>query len=194
MPMFGLARSSAVAGAAALLVAAGVASTARAAAPESDYAYAEFGVGTEYLLADFYGRAIASKQFSGVELAALRRARFNAGEYLAALSRILSDGAQPVAAAADFTFTYPTGTFGSRKSIAKTGLAIEQAALGAYESAAIAVSVPAFREVFARVIASTGEHVSVLSRIASGRAVGNSFPDTLTLEAAGDALDPYFGG
>jgi hypothetical protein len=191
--MFGLTRSSTVAGAVALLVTAGVASTARAAAPESDYAYAQFGVGAEYLLADFYGHAVASKKFSGVELSALRRARFNAGEQLAALSRILSDGAQPVAAAADFTFTYPVGTFASRKSIAKTGLAIEEAALGADLSAAIEVSVPAFREVFARVSASLGEHVSVLSRIVSGRPIGNSFPNTLTLQAASDALDPYFG-
>ena len=192
--MFGLARSSAVAGVVALLVTAGMASTARAAAPESDYAYAQFGVGAEYLLADFYGRAVASKKFSGVELAALRRARFNAGEQLAALSRILTDGAQPVAAPADFTFAYPAGTFASRAAIAKAGSAIEQAVLGAYLSAAIAVSMPSFREVFARVLASTVELVSVLSRIASGRPISNSFPDTLTLEAASDVLDPYFGG
>jgi hypothetical protein len=189
-----LARCAAVLGVAALLGASGLASTAHAAAPESDYAYAQFGVGAEYLLADFYGRAVASKQFSGVELAALRRARFNAGEQLAALSRILSDGAQPVAAAADFTFTYPLGAFGTRTSIAKTGSAIEQAVLGAYLSAAVSVSVPSFREVFARVIASTAEHVSVLSRIAFGRPIGNSFPELVSLEAASDVLDPYFGG
>jgi hypothetical protein len=146
------------------------------------------------LLADFYGHAIASKQVSGLELAALRRARFNAGEQLAALSRILTDGAQPLAAAADFTFTYPAGTFASRRSIAKTGSAIEQAVLGAYLSAAVSVSVPSFREVFARTLASSAEHVSVLSRIATGRPIGNSFPDTLTLKAASDVLDPYFGG
>ena len=194
MPMLGFTRLAAVAGAAALLTASGLASAARSAAPESDYAYAQFGVGAEYLLADFYGQAVASKKFSGVELAALRRAQFNAGEHLAALTKILSDGAQPVAAAADFTFTYPKGTFGSRASIAKTGLMIEQAVLGTYLSAAVSVSVPAFREVFARVLASSAEHVSVLSRIATGRPIGNSFPDLLTLEAASDALDPYFGG
>ena len=194
MPMFSAVRRAAVVGALALLAASGLASVARGAAPESDYAYAQFGVGAEYLLSDFYGQAVASKQFSGVELAALRRARFNAGEHLAALTTILSDGGQPVAAAADFSFTYPKGTFASRRSIAKTGLAIEQAVLGAYLSAAVSVSVPAFREVFAREVASTAEHVSVLSRIATGRPVGNSFPDTLTLEAASEALDPYFGG
>ena len=192
--MLGLTRPTAVAAAAALLAASGLAPVARGAAPESDYAYAQFGVGAEYLLADFYGHAIASKKVSGLELAAFRRARFNAGEHLAALTRILSDGSQPVATAADFTFTYPQGTFNSRTSIAKTGLAIEQAVLGVYASAAISVSVPAFREVFARELASTAEHVSVLSRISSGRPIGNSFPDTLTLEAASDALDPYFGG
>lgn len=192
--MFAATRRAAAVCALALLAASGLASSSHAAAPESDYAYAQFGVGAEYMLSDFYGRAVASKQFSGTELAALQRARFNAGEHLAALSRILSDGAQPVAAAADFTFTYPKGTFSSRKSIAKTGLAIEQAVLGAYLSANISVSVPAFREVFARVAASTSEHVSVLSRVATGRPIGNSFPDTLTLEAASEALDPYFGG
>jgi hypothetical protein len=36
--------------------------------------------------------------------------------------------------------------------------------------------------------------VSVLSRIATGRPIDNSFPDTLTLEAASNTLDPYFGG
>lgn len=194
MPMLCLTRRAAVAGAVALLAASALASVARGAAPESDYAYAQFGVGAEYLLADFYGHAIASKKVSGLELAAFRRAQFNAGEHLAALTRILSDGSQPVAAAADFTFTYPANTFASRTSIAKTGLAIEQAVLGVYASAAISVSVPAFREVFARVLASTAEHVSVLSRISAGRPIGNSFPDLLTLEAASDALDPYFGG
>ena len=194
MPMLTGARRRALVGALALLAASGLASVARGAAPESDYAYAQFGVGAEYLLSDFYGQAVTSKQFSGVELAALRRARFNAGEHLAALTTILSDGSQPVAAAADFSFTYPKGTFASRRSIAKTGLTIEQAVLGAYLSAAVSVSVPAFREVFTREVASTAEHVSVLSRIATGRPVGNSFPDTLTLEAASEALDPYFGG
>ena len=194
MPMLTGARRRALVGALALLAASGLASVARGAAPESDYAYAQFGVGAEYLLADFYGQAVASKKFNGVELAALRRARFNAGEHLAALTTILSDGSQPVAAAADFSFTYPKGTFASRRSIAKAGLAIEQAVLGAYLSATLSVSVPAFREVFTREVASTAEHVSVFSRIATGRPVGNSFPDTLTLEAASEALDPYFGG
>lgn len=176
-----------------LLVACSAPSSARAAPPESDYAFAQFGVGAEYLLADFYARAVASKRFGGVELRALRRARFNAREHVEALGRILTGGGQPLAAAEDFTFAYPGGTFGSRTSIAKAGLAIERTVLGAYLGAALSVTEPSFREVFVRAAANAAEHVSVLSRIAFGRAVGNSFPHPVSLEAASDALDGYFG-
>jgi hypothetical protein len=171
-----------------------LASGASAAPGEGDYAYAQFGVAAEYLLADFYARAAASKKFAGAELSALRRARFNAGEHVTAMGGMLTGGGQPLAAAADFSFSYPKDAFGSRVSIAKTGLAIEQAVVGAYLDAATSVTEPSFREVFARVLANDVEHLGLLTRIAGGRLEWNSFPEPLSLEAAGDAIERYFEG
>jgi hypothetical protein len=73
------------------------------------------------------------------------------------------------ASAADFSFSYPKNAFASPASIAKTGLVIETAIVGAYLSAETTVSEPSFRAVFARVLASDVEHLSVLTGIAGGR-------------------------
>jgi Ferritin-like domain len=174
------------------LSAAIAAEDASAAPTEVDFAYAQFGVASEYLLADFYGKAASSKQFTGPELRALERAQFNESEHLAALGSILTGGAQPLAVADDFEFAYPKRAFTSRAAIARLGVEIETAVLGAYLTAATTVTDATFRSVFARVLASEAEHVGFLSAIAADRAFGMSFPGLLSLDQATAVTDPFF--
>ena len=56
--------------------------------------------------------------------------------------------------------------------------------VGAYVSAATTISLESFRSVFARALADHARHLAVLSWVANGKPVANSFPAALDLEAA----------
>jgi hypothetical protein len=64
--------------------------TARAAS-EDEIAYANFGTSTEFLVKDFYSKAIEAKQLSRSGLAAAKRGRAAAGHHARALADLLAD-------------------------------------------------------------------------------------------------------
>jgi hypothetical protein len=161
------------------------------AIPDADLAYARLLVGAELLAVDFYGRAIASKRFDGEAARHLKRALFNEREHYASVSGILSGAGQTPATAADFDFTYPKSSFGSRVSVAKLGVRLETVFLGAYLGAVDALQTNALKQPVARIAASEAEHLSVFTRLAGGEPVGISFPVALTIDEASNALDAY---
>lgn len=158
---------------------------------DADLALARLAVGAELLALEFYRQAIESGHFKGNELKHLERALFNEQEHLTAVSGILTGAGQTASTADDLTITFPDGTFASRSSIAKLGVALETAFVGAYVGAAAAFAPADLRSAAASIAASEAEHLSVLSGIAVGRAVGISFPAALDLTAASDALAPF---
>ena len=183
-------------GGAALLVTGSIAGalTGSAAAdtiPDADLAYARLLVGAELLASDFYGQAIASKKVSGDTLKSMKRAFFNEQEHYQAMAQILSGAGQPPAAAEDFDFVYPQGTFASTASIAKIGVTLETAFLGAYLGAVDGLQTSALKLTVARIAASEAEHMSVMSRLTGADPIGISFPASLTIDEASDALDAF---
>jgi hypothetical protein len=168
-----------------------LAPAARAGASEGELAYANFAVAAEYLMAAYYAKTLEARLFRGSALEGARRARFNEGQHVQALSTLLSDAAQSVPAAEDFEFAWPKGAFDSLGAAARVGARIESAVVGAYVSAAATISVESYRSLFARALADEGQHLAFLSWVASGKPVGNSFPQPLDLESATNVVGPY---
>jgi hypothetical protein len=179
------------AGAGLLATSATAATAASGPLADQDLALARLTVGAELLAADFYGKAIDSGLFEGDELKALKRVLFNEQEHLAAVSGILTGAGQAPSTADDFSFAYPDGAFGSRASIARLGVTLETAFVGAYVGAAASFVPVDLRSAAASIAASEAEHLGLLSGIAYGRPVGISFPPAFDLAAASDALAPF---
>jgi hypothetical protein len=159
--------------------------------PDADLAYARLLVAAELLASDFYGQAIASKRFGGDALKYLKRANFNEQEHYQAMAGILSGAGQTPAVADDFDFVYPKGSFASRASIAKLGVTLETAFLGAYLGAVDGLQTSALKQPAARIAASEAQHLSVFTLHSGGDPVGISFPGSLTIDEASNALDAF---
>jgi rubrerythrin len=173
------------------LLAAPTARAANGPLPDLDLALARLAIGSELLAITFYTAAIESKRFKDDDLRSLQRARFNEDEHLTAVSQILSGAGETPETADDFDFAFPAGAFRSRESIARLGVQLETAALGTYLGAVDEFASPDLKTTAARIAASEAQHLSAFSRIASGRAVGISFPAPLDYETASAALDPF---
>jgi rubrerythrin len=159
--------------------------------PDADLAYARLLVGAELLAADFYGQAIAAKRFDGPALKALKRALFNEQEHYQAVAQILSGAGQQPAVAEDFDFVYPKAAFASQEAVAKLGVKLETAFLGAYLGAVDGLQTAALKQPAARIAASEAEHLSVFARLSGADPVGLSFPSALTISEASDTLDAF---
>ncbi len=166
-------------------------SAAADAIPDGDLAYARLLVGAELLASDFYAQAIASKRFSGDAVKSLKRALFNEQEHYQAMAQILSGAGQLPAEAEDFDFSYPKGSFASTASIAKLGVTLETAFLGAYLGAVDGLQTAALKQPVARIAACEAQHLSMFARLSGKDPVGISFPGSLTIDQASDALDAF---
>ncbi len=167
-------------------------SAARADTPsDGDLAYARLLVAVELLASDFYDNAIASKRFTGAALGNLRRARADEGRHYDSVAAILTGAGQTPATAADIDFSYPRGSFASRRSIARLGSRLESLFLGAYLGAVEGYEADASKQLAARAAASEAQHLSVLSAAAGGPRFGAALPRPLTIDRVSDALDAY---
>ena len=159
--------------------------------PDNDLAYARLLVGAELLALDFYAQAIASKRFNGGALGSLKRARLNEREHYDRVSGILSGAGQTPAVASDFDFSYPKGAFASKLSIAKLGVTLEVAFMGAYLGAVDGVQTNALKQPVAQIAANEAEHLSVFMRLSGRSPIGSSLPTPLTIDQASNALDVF---
>lgn len=183
-------RASFLAAAAAMAVA----PRALAAAPsDADLANARLLVAVELLLLDFYGRAAKTRHFGSAGRDAVARARFNEQEHLDAVSLILTNAGQPPATAGDIDFTYPKNAFASLGKTVELGRALERLAAGAYLGAVASSVDRALALPLARIAASEAQHLTVFEQEATGHALGESFPEALTIQAASDSLAEYTG-
>jgi Ferritin-like domain len=183
-------------GSAVLLLAGSVAGAVAASAsadtiPDGDLAYARLLVGAELLASDFYAQAIGSKQFSGDVSRYLKRALFNEQEHYTTMSEVLTGAGQTPAVADDFDFAYPKGAFGSKISIAKLGVTLETAFLGAYLGAVDGLQTAGLKQPVARIAASEAQHLSAFAQLSGGDPIGISFPSPLTIDEASNALDAF---
>jgi rubrerythrin len=166
---------------------------AAAAGPltDLDLAVARLAVAAEILAIEFYTEAIASKQLTGADLKYLNRALFNEEEHLTAMSQIITGAGGTPSTADDFTITFPKGSFASRSSIAKLGLALETGFVGTYLGAVDEVTPEDMKTTAARIAANEAQHLSVFSAMVFGQPVGVSFPLPIDLETASDLLDEF---
>jgi hypothetical protein len=167
------------------------AATASGVLTDLDYGIARLAVGAELLAAEFYTQAIAAKKFAGPALGYLNRALFNEREHLKAVSEILTGGGQTASTADDFEITFPKGSFDSRGSIAKLGLALETAFVGAYLGAVDTFAPADLKTTAARIAASEAQHLSLFAGLAGNHPVGVSFPPALDYASVSDLLDTY---
>jgi hypothetical protein len=147
---------------------------------------AKLAATAELLAIDFYTHAIASGKFKGDDLRYLRQARVNEHDHYDALAKVLGS-----AAPKGLKFKYPSGTFSTRLHVARTGVALETAFVGAYLGAVTALSDNGLKGVAAQIAASESQHLSVFSDIASGKPVGASFPKAFTAAQATTAVTPF---
>jgi rubrerythrin len=164
---------------------------ATAALADLDVALARLAVGAEVLAVGFYTEAIAAKRFGDETTKFLKRALLNEQEHLTAMSEVVTGAGQTPSTADDFEIAFPDGTFGSRGSIAKVGVALETAFVGAYLGAVDAFVPADLKTVAARIAACEAQHLSVFTDLADNRPVGISFPAPIEYETASDVLDAY---
>jgi hypothetical protein len=168
-----------------------VGSAAADTIPDSDLAYARLLVGAELLALDFYARAIASKRVAGSALGYLKRARVNEQAHYEKMSEILNGAGQPSAVASDFDFSYPKAAFASTSSIAKLGVTLEAAFMGAYLGAVDGLQTNALKQSVAQIAANEAEHLSVFMRLSGRSPIGVSLPRPLTIDQASNVLDVF---
>lgn len=159
-------------------------------ATSSDTDIAKLAATAELLAIDFYRRAIASKTFTGDELAYMSAALANERAHYRALAGVLGD-----AAPRGLRFTYPSGAFRTRRSIGRLGQALETAFVGAYMGAVTALTSNELKGVAAQIGANESRHLAILSNIAAGRIVpAPALPQVLTAEEATKAVTPFLRG
>jgi hypothetical protein len=178
-------------GAAFLLAGSLVDSAAADTIPDSDLAYARLLVGAELLALDFYARANASKQLGPAVLGYMKRARLNERQHYDKVSEVLTGAGQAPAVAADFDFSYPKGALASKSSIAKLGVTLEAAFMGAYLGAVDGLQTDALKQTVAQIAANEAEHLSVFMRLSGRSPIGISLPRPLTIDQASNALDVF---
>ena len=160
----------------------GAAATLGVVPPDSDLAYARLLIATELLADDFYSHAIAAGAPG-----ALHEARANERAHYKALATLMSEAGQAPAQAGDIDFSYPAGSFAHAGSIRKLGAALETMQVGAYLGAADALVSEPLRAIVARIAANEAQHLTIFEPFQS------SFPSSLTIQQASDALGRYTG-
>ena len=153
----------------------------------TDAEIAKLAATAELLAIDFYTHAIDSKRLEGDELGYLAGAKANEVAHYNALKGVLHS-----ATPKDLKFTYPAGSFASRKSIGMLGQALETAFVGAYMGAVTAFTSNELKGVAAEIGACESRHLSVLTNIGANAIVpAPDLPKVLTAAQAAAAVKPF---
>jgi hypothetical protein len=162
------------------------------AATEDDLAFANFGASTEFLVKDFYAKALEAKLVSGADAKALKRGKSCSAQHAKALSDLLVGAGDVAPVEEDFEFAWPAKTFKTEEDMARTGVGVLHALLGAYQTAGATVTEPSHRILYASLTASVAQQLAALAAFEGGNAV-QPFPVATDLETASDALENYLG-
>ena len=154
--------------------------------------FANFGASTEFLVKDFYTKALEAKVVSAAQTATLKRGRSAAGQHVKALSELLVGAGDVAPAPEDFDFQWPAGTFSQREGDrgdrhrrpASTARRVSDSCGGGRD--------PAYRVLYASLAASVSQQLAALAARAGQNAI-EPFPTAMDLEAASAALEAYLG-
>ncbi len=161
------------------------------AATDDDLAYANFGLAAAYLAADYYARALEADTLGVDARRTLRSGRSASLAHARAISDLVTGAGDTPAASDDFAFEWPAKAFDTAAATRKRGVDVLRPTLGAYQSAASAVSEPSYRVLFASLVASVGQQLGALVGSVGERV--EPFPPALDLETASAALETYLG-
>lgn len=182
-------------GGAALLVAGTAlsqfADTADAALPIGDTAAVRLLVGFELLASDFYTQAINASVCGNTVTKYLKLAYFNEQQHYTSIAGILSGEGVTPAVSNDITFSYPSGTFATEKSIIAFAEQLESSMVGAYAGAIGSIQTISLLTGLAQIAACEAQHLSYFTAVGGGRAFSLSFPPALTIQEASDAFAAY---
>lgn len=167
------------------------ADTAAAALPLSDTAYVRLLVGAELLALDFYTQAINAAVTGPAVTKYLKLAYFNEQQHYQSIAGILSGEGVTPAVANDITFTYPSGTFASEKSILALAEQLEATIVGAYAGAVGGIQTTSLLTGLAQIAACEAQHLSYFTVASGGKAFSLSFPPALSIEQSSNALAAY---
>jgi hypothetical protein len=153
----------------------------------TDIDIAKLAATAELLAINFYNRAIDSGKFRRTAnepyLVEARNAEI---AHYDALRGVLGSGTPK-----GLSFKYPAGTFSSSMRIAKLGVALETAFVGAYLGAVPALSSNTLKGVAATIAASESQHLSVFTNFIGDSPVGPAFLKSLTAAQATTAVSGF---
>jgi hypothetical protein len=172
------------------LVGGGAFARSAAAVTEDDLAYANFGLASSYLLADYYARALRAGRLGPDTRPTLRRGRTSSTLQARSLSDLLTGAGDTPATAEDFEFVWPAAALATAAATRRTGLTVLNAVRGAYQTASATLSERSYRVLFASLAAGVAEQAGALALPATGV---EPFPVALELEAASAALEAFLG-
>jgi hypothetical protein len=153
----------------------------------TDVEIAKVAATAELLAINFYTHAINSGKFTARdERRYLHEARSAEIAHYDALRGVIGK-----ATPRGLRFHYPAGAFGSRIAIAKLGVALETAFVGAYLGAVTSLRSNKLKGVAASIAASESQHLSVFSDIALSNPIGPAFPKAISAAAATAAVSGF---
>jgi hypothetical protein len=97
------------------------------AATEDDLAFANFGASTEFLVKDYYSKALDATLVSGPKANVLKRGKSCAGQHAKALSDLLVGAGEDAPLEEDFEFEWPARTFKTETDAVSTGVGVLRA-------------------------------------------------------------------
>jgi Ferritin-like domain len=157
---------------------------------DGDLAYARLLVGLELLSIDFYGRAVAAKQFRTPAQKRLKEALAHEQAHYQSVGQILVGAGFTPAGDGDVDYSYPAGTFRKPGTIAKFGFHLETISIGAYLGAVMGLQSNQLVQQMARIAASEAQHLSAFGS-SLGRPFGFAFPAPLPIDQISVALDAF---
>jgi len=171
--------------------AAALAAPARAAVPDADLAYLRMLIGAELLKIDFYTRALqargADSSWHGVVSRGLPADR----RHYEGLAGLLNGAGQTPARPGDIDFSYPRGSFATKRAATALGRRLSMLTLGAYLGALENMQTPEVRLPLAQIAANEAQQAGAFGQLLGGHVVGSAFAPALQMDAVSKALDEY---
>lgn len=158
---------------------------------DNDLSYLRLLVGTELLGIDFYTTAIGAKHLGAVGTRYLKQALLNEKEHYRSLARAMTESNAVPATADDVDFAYPERTFTSAAEIVKAAARLETTFVGAYLGAVDAVHANSLKQPLAKIAANQAQHLATFTQMLGRSPFALSFPASLAIEQASNALAAY---
>ena len=156
--------------------------------PDGGLAYLRLLIASELLAIDFYGQT--SGDLGRPYAAVARRISSDESAHYTLLAALMTAEGQTPATADDIDFSYPPGTFASRRAIIRFAKELERMLTGAYIDALEHVETPRYRATMARILASEAQHHGAIAALWGEPVIGKP-PLPVRMNVMSNFLDHY---